>query len=145
MSIQGIMQPDHAPINAYEFLILDLPKIVFTKVDGAEEEVETVDLPDRSQASGGNTKPVEFTAQQALHHKVEVAALEVWYNLGRGNVAEGYKKNGSMVYKTISGAVAKVIPMTEIFIKKRKYPDVDMENAGDAGMIVWTFSAKLVL
>lgn len=143
--IEGVIQPNHAPVNSYELCILGLPKIVFTKVEGLEEELETVTLPDRSEASGGNTKPVEFTAMQMIHHAVEVAAIQLWYNLGKGNVTMGYKKSGSMIYKKSDGTIAWVVPLTEIFVKKRKYPDGDMENEGDAGQMTWTFSAKIVL
>jgi len=145
MGIKGVLKPDHAPVNAFELIVLELPQITFTKVDGIEEEIEGVEMPDKTMASGGNTLPVEFTAEMPLHHTTELAALETWYNLGKGNVALGYKKNGTMIYRTISGAVAKMIPLTELWVKKRKYPDVDMSDEGKPGFVVWTFSAKVVL
>lgn len=145
MGLEGVVEPNHAPMNRFELIVIGLPTIFFVKTEGLEEELEVVDLPDRTQASGGNTKPIEFTAESMVHHLVEKAAMEVWFNEGKGDVTPTYKKNGTLLYKRIDGGLASTLILSQLFIKKRKYPDGDVENPGDPGRIVWTFSAKLIV
>lgn len=139
MSLKNKLQPDHAAVNAYELLVEGLPPITFTKVSGMEDETETTDLPDRTSASGGQSKPFDVTAEMPIHHSAEMAALENWLQEGRDPVQPTYKKTGTMVYKTISGNVAKAYTMIGMQCKKQKLPDSEMENEGEVSLCEWTF------
>jgi len=74
--MKGVIHPDHIPRNKYQLLVDGMPDFTFLNVGNLEEELETVDLPDRTTASGGNTKPIEFTASIPTHHSEERIAME---------------------------------------------------------------------
>lgn len=145
MTIKGSIKPDHIALNQYQLLVVGLPPITFTTVGDIEEELETVELPDRTKASGGNTKAGEFTATMPMHHLVELAALELWYKEGQHPVTATYKKPGTMIYKGIDGKVFKSYSLTGLFISKRKLPGTDMKNAGEMAEVELTFSFDDVL
>jgi len=140
MSLKNVIKPDHAAMNQYELAILGLPKIVFTKVSGLEDETDGVDLPDRTHASGGQSKPFEITAEMPTHHDAEMAALELWLQEGRDPVTPTYKKSGVMIYKKISGEIAKTYSLLGMWCKKQKTPEVEMANEGEQAFTEWTFS-----
>ena len=140
MTLFGSVQPGHAPVNNYELRITGFIDIFFAEVSGIEVEVQEVDLPDRTKASGGQTVPQEFTAMTMIHHTLERAALESWFTEGQEPVQATYKKTATLYHKSISGANVAVYSLEGLWIKKRKLPDLSKENEGEAGMIEWTFS-----
>lgn len=142
--IQGAIQPNHIPVNKYELNIPGLPPITFTKIAGIEQELETVDLPDRTTASGGNTKAFEFACETAEHHKAEQAALEAWFAASQA-AATGYKKAATLTKKTVDGATLRNFTLLGIYPFKRKLPDLDMKNEGEMGVVEWTFKGDLIL
>ena len=89
--MKGVLAPDHIPKNKYELRVRGLPPITFTAVSGLEEELDKVDLPDRTGASGGNTKNGEFTARMPTHHTTERIALEAWFAECQDPVPRTYK------------------------------------------------------
>ena len=145
MVLKGTILPDHIPVNNYELLVLGIVPLTFTEISGLEEELETTQLPDRTVASGGNTLPVEFTAMQPMHHLIEVGAMEVWFRESQDPVLPTYKKAATILVKSISGLQTRSYALTGVFPKKRKTPDLEMANEGEAAMIEWTFSADKVL
>jgi len=145
MVLKGSVLPDHIPVNNYEMIVVGLPRIFFVTVSGIEEELQVVNLPDRTQASGGNTLPVEFTASNMMHHSVERAALEIWFKQGQDPVDPLYKKAAMLIHKTLSGSPNGRFALTSIFISKRKLPDLDKNNDGEPAMIEWTFKADDIL
>lgn len=144
MVMKGSVLPKHIPVNNYELIIVGLPPILFTQVSGLEDETETVDLPDRTKASGGNSGPVEFTAMSFEHHTTELAALEIWRRQAKDPVDPLYKKVGTLIKRNISGEIVTTRSMFGLFIKKRKDADLDMANEGEPAMIEWTMSADKV-
>lgn len=144
MVLQGAVQPGHIPVNNYELIVVGIPPIVFTTISGFEDETEAVDLPDRTKASGGNQKPVEFTATSFEHHTAERAALEFWLREGRDPVTPTYKKVGTLIKRDIHGNVASTNSLTGLWIMKKKGPDLDLANEGEPALIEWTFSADSV-
>jgi len=143
--MKGVLHPDHIPLNKYELRIRDLPTITFIEVAGLEEELENVDLPDRTAASGGNTKPIEFTATMPLHHLTEMAAMEQWFQDSQDPVAPNYKKPGTLVLTSITGLVRKTFIITGMFPCKRKTGDLDMANEGELHVVEWTFRGDDVI
>lgn len=145
MPLKRKIQSDHMPVNNYEMVVPGLPPILFTKIDGLDEELEHTDLPDRTTASGGNTKVVEFTAHQLLHHTAEVAAIERWYNSSKHPVQFGYKKNITLMYFSISDTRWRTYSLMGAFPTKRKLPNLEMNNEGDAAICEWTFRCDEVV
>lgn len=142
--MKGILLPDHIPVNNYELLVLGAPPIVFTSVDGLETELETVDLPDRTVASGGNEKPTEFTASHPKHHAVEDAYLEGWFKESQRAVPT-YKKAATLLVRSVSGLQVRSYNLIGLFPSKRKTPDLEMENEGEPFLTEWTFKADRVI
>ena len=142
--MKGSIQPDHIPKNKYVLTIIGLPPITFTKVSGLEEELETVDLPDRTVASGGNTKAVEFTVSMPTHHTPERIAMENWNLQCRDPVAPNYKKIGTLVKQSLTGINMVSYTLQGLFVKKRSTPDVEMSNEGELDELEWTMSADQI-
>lgn len=145
MVMRGSVQPGHIPVNNFELLVVGLPPIVFTTISGLEDETEAIALPDRTMASGGNSKPVEFTGTTFEHHTAERASLELWLRQGRDPVDPLYRKVGTLIKRDIHGNVASTTSMTGLWIKKKETSELDMSNEGEPAMITWTFSADTVL
>jgi hypothetical protein len=143
--MKGVLQPDHIPLNNYELRVRDLPTITFIEIAGLEEELENVDLPDRTAASGGHSKPIEFTGTMPLHHLTEMAAMEQWFQDSHDPVAPNYKKAGTLVLTSITGLVRKSFIITGMFPCKRKTSDLDMANEGELHAVEWTFRGDDVL
>lgn len=139
MSLKRTIRPDHMPVNNYEMIVNGMPKIVFLKVDGLDEELETVDLPDRTARSGGNTKALSFTAVQPMHHANEVAAMERWYADSQHPVKPDYLKNATLIFKSLTDLHSKSYALVEIFPHKRAPSNADMNDEGKPAEITWTF------
>jgi hypothetical protein len=145
MSLKGKVLPDHAPINQFELIVVGLPKIFFITCSGIEETLQTVDLPDRTKASGGQTNPVDFEASQMLHHTVERAALELWFKEGQDPVSPTYKKPGTLIYKSLSGRPIARYTLLGVFISARTLPETDRANEGEPAVIMWSMHADDIL
>ena len=145
MVAKGTIKADHMPLNFYELVIAGMPTITFTEISGIEEELETVDLPDRTVASGGNTKATEFSGKNPMHHLVEQAALEGWLKEGQTPVSPTYKKVASLIHKSASETVLRTYSLIGLFVKKRKLPDLKLDEEGGMADVEWTFSVDDVL
>lgn len=137
--MKGVLQPDHIPLNNYQLRVRDLPDITFVSIGGLEKELENVDLPDRTAASGGHTKAGKFVAKVPLHHLTEIAALEQWLEDSKDPVAPDYKKSGTLIFPSISGNVRKQYVIVGLFPCLQKGADVEMSNEGEEHEQEWTF------
>ncbi len=135
--MKGAMQPDHIPVNNFELLILGLPSLTPVEISGLEDELQTVDLPDRTTASGGNRGPTEFEIQLPMHHLVEQAAMEAWLLEGQDPVTPTYKKVGTLIHKSLSGAVLRTYSLVGAYTNKRTLPDLEMVNEGEIALVGW--------
>ena len=143
--MKQVLLPDHIPLNDFQLIVVGgPPKIQFITIDGLEEELETVDLPDRTKASGGNTKAIEFTTTHPLHHVTEDLFLEGWF-LESQLVSPLYKKAATLLVKSISGLTIKSFNLIGLFPSKRKTGDLDMANEGELHNKEWTFSADRMI
>ena len=104
-----------------------------------------MDLPDRTKASGGNTKPVEFTAMHPKHHTIEDAFLELWFLEGQDPVSPLYKKAATLVIQSISRLVTRTYNLIGLFPSKRKTADLDMANEGELNTTEWTFNCDRII
>lgn len=144
-TMKGRVQADHMPVNKFQLFAVGMPPIEFITVSGIEEELQSVDLPDRTTASGGHTAPVEFTGTTMMHHSIERNALELWFKEGQDPVSPLYKKIGTLIVKSLTGQKLVVYTLTGLFISKRATPDFDMANEGEAAILEWTFKADNML
>lgn len=145
MGLKGKIQENHIALNNYQLLVVGLPPLTPTKVSGLEEELDVVTLPDRTQASGGNTKPGEFTIMLPMHHLIEQAAMELWFKGSQDPVVPGYKKPATVIYKSIQDTVLKTYTLVGVFPSKRKTPDAEMSNDGDMAEVEWTLKFDDIL
>ena len=143
--MKQVIQPDHIPLNKFELIVPGLPSFVFTSLSGLEEELDKVDLPDRSVATGGRTKPVEFECMHPMHHDVEDLALEAWFQEGQDPISPSYKKAATLTVTSLSGALSRAFTFPDLFIWKRQIPDFEMDNDGELAQKTWSFAASDVL
>jgi len=144
--MKGSIQPGHIPVNKYQLLFVGLPQITAITVSGIEEELQTIDLPDRTKASGGNTGSSECTIAVPLHHTVEIAAMEAWFRESQDPVTPTYKKSGSLLMGSVSlTGPTRTVQLINVFPTKRKYPDLEMEDEGKMATVEWTLSIDQIL
>lgn len=142
--MKGVLNSDHIPVNNYSLRVSGLPVFTFVSISGIEEELEAVDLPDRTAASGGHTKTFEFTASIPLHHRREQQAMERWFVDSQDPVAPDYKKNGTLVLTSISGMITASFLLEGIFPCNRKTADLEMGNEGEMHQVEWKFKGDQV-
>jgi hypothetical protein len=137
--MKGVLNPDHIPLNNYTLRIPGMPAFVFVTITGIESEMDAVDLPDRTAASGGHSKTIEFTAGLPLHHTREQQAMHTWHDNSHDPVDPMYKKNGSLILPSISGLVQARFLLEGIFPYNFKTADVDMNDEGALHVVEWKF------
>jgi hypothetical protein len=142
--MKGVLNSDHIPVNNYVLRIQGMPAFTFVTISGIEEELEAVDLPDRTAASGGHTKTIEFTATLPLHHRRELGAMHRWYQDSQDPVAPNYKKNGTLILMSISGLTVASFLLEGIFPCNKKTADLDMANEGEMHNIEWKFKGDRI-
>lgn len=145
MSMKGTIQPDHMPLNKYQLVILPGVVLDFTTVAGLESELDTVQLPDRTVATGGRRKTVKFTARLPAHHTVQQVFMEEWFQEATDPVAPTYKRPCTLIMQSLSGTAFRAFTMPDVFPTKRKAPDFEMMNPGDMAEIEWSFEASDML
>ena len=143
--MKGKIQADHMPVNKYELFVIGLIPFTAITVSGLEDELQVVDLPDRTKASGGNRGPSEITVTFPMHHLVEQAALELWYAESQDPVSPLYKKIATLIHKSNSGAAFRSYTLMGMFPSKRGLPDLDMANEGEQAVVEWVFQVDDVL
>ena len=138
--MKGQIQPDHMPVNKFEFRVGGLIDLYFVTISGIEETLERVVLPDRTAASGGQKPPGEFTMELPIHHETEFAAMELWYKEGQDPVLPTYKKPCTLIIKSISGQKTRNFTLTGVFVSGRTLPDLDVENEGELAKATYSMS-----
>ena len=140
MVMKGAVKANHIPKNNFELIIVGIPPILVTEFSGLEQETESVDMPDRTVASGGNVKATEHDIKTFEHHLVETAAMELWRREGIDPVSPLYKKGGTLVKRALDGSIASVRILQGVWIKKRTDADLELANEGEPTMITWALS-----
>jgi len=146
MALRGQLAPNHVPVNQFTLTVTGTGggTFFFTELSGIETELQSIDLPDRTKASGGNVLPQEFTGKTPLHHAATRAAMESWFKEGQCPVTAGYKKSATLIHKAIDGTVQGKYTISGMWIMKRKLPDLDTTNDGEMAVIEWSFSSDAV-
>lgn len=143
--MKGEIKADHMPINKYILQVVGLIPITAVEISGIEDELETVDLPDRTVASGGNRKASEMTIMVPMHHDAEQAALELWFRESQDPVVPTYKKPCTLTHESISGNNSRNYSLAGVFPKQRNLPDLEKVNEGEPANVEWVFSIDDVL
>lgn len=143
--MKGVIKADHIPLNKYQLIILGLPPLTVTEASGIEAELQTVEMPDRTVATGGNLTASEATMMIPLHHKVEMAACELWFQEGQEPVVPSYKKAGTLRMLSGSGAIVASYSLFGVFITKRVLPDLELKGDGDMAAAEFTLSIDTIL
>lgn len=145
MPMKAVLLPDHIQVNKYQLSIAGMPPMTFTAISGIEEEMDTIELPDRTVATGGRTKPVEFDLTQPEHHPIERYAMEAWFEECKDPVLPTHKKIATLLHFSQSNLMTVGYMLIGLFPSKRALPDLDMDNEGEMGTIVWTMKADELL
>ena len=143
--MKGVIQPDHMPINKYQFLVLGFIPFTAVEISGIEDELQTIEMPDRTVVSGGNRAAYEFSIMIPMHHQVEQALMEFWYREGQDPVLPTYKKTVTLVHQRLSGAGDRSFTLSGVFVKKRTLPDLELLNEGDMAMVEWLMSGDDII
>lgn len=143
--MKGTLDSDHIPLNKYSLRVLGLFELTPTEIGGMEDELETVELPDRTRASAGHRGPTEITMMLPAHHTVEQAAVELWFRESQDPVAPTYKKSATLIMQSLSGESDRSFTLVGMFPTKRATPDLEMANEGELANIEWTFSVDDVI
>ena len=140
MGQKFVILPDPIQVSNYSLRVVGLPELTPTSVGALELELDESELPDRTQVSGGRTKPGEFEMKIPLHHAVEIVAMKSWFKEGQDPQTTTYKKVGSLLLE--SGTRLNKYPVTIIglWCKKKSIPDLEMNNDGE--MAEATFTMK---
>lgn len=138
--MKGEIRPDHMPQNKYTLSIAGIIPLTATEISGLEDELETVELPDRTMASGGNRGTSEIEVTMPMHHTLERAAMEVWFREGQDPVLPTYKKPVTLIHHSLSGESNATYTLLGVFPTKRVLPDLAKSNEGEMASIVWTLS-----
>jgi hypothetical protein len=143
--MKGEIQPDHIPVNKFALKVVGLLDFYASTISGLEDELMTIDLPDRTKASGGVRGPSEFTMMTPMHHLTEIAAMEIWFKEGQDPISPTYKKPCTLIMTSLSGNKSKSYTLIGVFVSKRVLPDLDKSDDGEMAQIEWTMSVDDII
>jgi len=145
-SFQNKIHVNHIPRNRYELMFLAMTPITFYSISPIDEELEIVDLPDNTSASGGYTKPFEFKVRVPLHHDSDVLQMDTWWSLCQDPVMPTYKRDGTLLSHRLRKSVVagqevdlpRVHVISGAFIRRRRLSGHAMANRGDMAFVEYT-------
>lgn len=138
--MKGILSPNHIPLNKYKLFVVGLVPLTPVTIGEIEEELQTVDLPDRTRASGGYTSPTSTEVGIAMSEHAQMFAMEAWFADCQGSVAANYKKSATLIYEPIGVGISRIYQLHGVFPQSRGTPAVAMENEGELAVVSWTLS-----
>lgn len=144
MPIKGTMQPDILQVHKFQLFVTGLPvPFTLTSLSGIEDELDVAELPDRTNASGGRKKQVEFEIGIPAHHTLEVAQMELWFQECQDPVLPTHKKVGTVVIFSQSNIKQGFVSLVGLFPSKRAMPDLELDNDGEMAVLTYTMKADL--
>lgn len=143
--MKGEIQPDHIAVNKFLLQVVGLIPLTVTEVSGIEDELDTMELPDRTIASSGTRRATEFTMMMPMHHGAEQAAMEAWFRECQDPISPTYKKPCTLTHQSISGGASRSYSLSGVFPKGRNLPDLEKINDGDMAQVEWVMSVDDVL
>lgn len=143
--MKGEILPDHMPTNKFSLKVIGLIDLTALTISGLEDELQTVELPDRTVASGGNRAASEFEMGIPAHHGVQIAAMELWFRESQDPISPTYKKPCTLTMESLSGNSDRSYTLIGVFPKKRSTPDLDKADDGEMAVITWSMSVDDIL
>lgn len=138
---KGDLAPGYIPINKFSLSVTGLlTEMKVIEVSGIEQELETVDLPDKTVATSGRVGATEFTVKIPAHEE-QMSTLDTWWKDCQGDVAAGYKKSATLSLMDTFGAAKSNWSISGMFPTKRALPELNAANEGEMAMVEWTFKA----
>jgi hypothetical protein len=144
MTIKSVILADYIQNNKFTLAVPGLPAFTLLSLGGIEEELDNVDLPDRTTQTGGRTKPFEFDIAIPMHHSVEMKAMESWYEECKDPVSPTHKKLGTLTMFSQSNLTQISYMLDGLFPQKRGLPDLDLDSDGEMAMVTWTMKGDEV-
>jgi len=139
------LAPDHIPVSKYDLLVVGIPiPLPFTAISGIEEEIENVELPDRTTATGGRSRPVEFTVTLPMHEDAAYLAMEEWYLEGKDRVAPTYKRPATLLVHHLSNPVPRSFLLIGCWCSRRGLPELAADNDGEMATVEYTIRADSI-
>lgn len=129
------------PRNKYRLTVPGMKPITVVSVTGIEEDLETVNLPDRTTASGGQRGPVSFSIGVPAHHSDEIASLEAWYKESQDPVSPTYKKNATLTLISLTSTRKLQFQLRGSFVCGRHIEEQSMANEGEMNVITYPMKA----
>lgn len=141
------LNEDHIPINRFQMLVIGTIAPFFTVISlsGIQEELETLEMPDRTWVSMGRTGPVEFSMSIPMHHRDEQGAMELWFQESKDPILPTYKKPAVLTHTSISGGNTVSYVFTDLFPYKRELPSLELGADGEMAVITWHLKASVVI
>jgi len=140
MGQKFVILPDPIQVSNYSLQVVGLPKLTPTSIGALEQELDKVDLPDRTTVSGGRTKAGEFEMKIPLHHTQEIAAMKTWFAEAQDPQSPTYKKTGTLIVESGSKINRSVITLIGLWVSKKAIPDLEMNNDGDMAEATFTMA-----
>lgn len=101
------------------------------KIGGWDEEIGTVDLPDFTSASAGDSEPFDLAITFAAQDTETNNWMNEWWLASKDQVP-GYKKIVTLMYPfDRSGNTGNIVNMHGCHVKKRGVPEVTMGPRGE--------------
>lgn len=142
MPIKGTMQPDILQVHKFQLIVTGLPiPFTLTSLSGIEDELDVAELPDRTNASGGRRKQIEFEIGIPAHHALEITQMEAWFQECQDPVSPLHKKPASVIIYSQSNLKYGTIALWGLFPSKRAMPDLELDNDGEMAVITYTMKA----
>ena len=145
MTIKGVFLPDHIQVNKFQLSVPGLPPLTPISIGELESELDKVELPDRTTASGGREKAGEFELVIPAHHTLEIAAMELWVVEGLDPISPLYKKIATLFGFSQSTLGQKSWMIGGAWASKRALPAWELDNDGEMANITYTISYDEVI
>jgi hypothetical protein len=146
MAIKNVLQENRIQMNKFSLSFQPgVGEVTLMSVGELEEELDTVDLPDRTTRSGGRKKQIEFDVVQPAHHDIEVAAMEAWYVDCQDPVAPDHLKVGTYTRFDQQGTPRRTVTLDNCWLSKKVESESDLDNDGEQATITWTVKADAMI
>ena len=132
------IRDDHIPVNKYRMDVAGIIPITFTTIGSFDIERDTVDLPDRTKASGGRSKAGEVEVKVPMHHYDQVAAMDAWFAEGLDPVSPTYKKVATMTLLSLTSLGQRSSTVIGANVSKKADPDKEMNDDGNMAEMAYT-------
>ena len=143
--MKGQILPGHIGVNKYQLKVAGLVDVLFTEISEIASETTVVELPDRTQASGGEETVNTFTATLPAHHSVDVNICDVWLQESRDPVLPTYKKAATLIEQNIHGEAKLSHAFVGLWISQKQLSAKELGNDGEMATITYTFNYDSVV